>query len=100
MTFFRYRHNDRASESEWEYMEVHYGKLTPKEQIREVRQEVAPEGERLLSYGYRGTDVEIIDLPPKEWLESQIERSISMASSHSLRARRYQLLLKGTEEES
>jgi len=95
MTFFRYRHNDRASESEWEYMEVHYGKLSPKEQIREVRQELLPV-DRLLSDGYRGTDVEIIDLPPKEWLESQIERSISMASSHSLRAKRYQLLLKGT----
>lgn len=77
--WLKYRHKYSSGRGDWEYLEIGSDdKDTVEETLHELHQECDDGGEH-----YRGTDHEVIDVPPLEVLNAEIMRHDQSARWHA-----------------
>jgi hypothetical protein len=86
MLFLKYRHKFAHGYGNWEYTEEYGHDI---DYLNETLQR-----EHDWSDKYRGMDVEVIECPPKEWLEKRIERMYSILLYYSKTSEELTKLLK------
>ena len=87
--FIRYRHNSSSSFGKWQYDEYPYG--TDLEDLRNDLEEESWHADQY--HQYRGCEVEVIDLPPREWFEKELKFVEKMIEHNIKRRDRYQDVL-------
>jgi len=72
MKFLKYRHKWASGYSRWEYVSIDDCCVSNESVLEEFIEDIVAKNG--WSDKYRGLEHEVLDLPPKEWLEKEINR--------------------------
>lgn len=86
--FVRYRQNFSSSRGKWQY-----GEYPDDMELSEIRSELREEYD--WSEHYRGSEIEVIDRPPNDWLKSSVDGAERQIQRLTDRIARYKKLLEG-----